>query len=272
MPEDWDFRTVREDQLDAVILYEYARSSKRVIEVFQKWHKKKFRCPKKNSTPSTWEGQTVGALLGTPHEQLPSEVATWLETTGPAGLDEGKLLDVSLIGPQFPTPFLKLPMPATLHIKSAVVQNRPSVWQHSRFAPILWLRNSPPPQEIVNDVVTDDTSFLRHVVIDLRFSRTSILEDFKALLEKLDNGVVKKLDLPSGKKAIPPWFQLKELAAYRLARVAGMKHERVQAFVKERLRLVRIDGAPDVLPIYAKSSFSEAISSAERRIQTLFGF
>jgi hypothetical protein len=66
LPEDWDFRMVREDQLDAAILYEYARSSRRVIEVFQKWHRKKFRCRKKNLALATWDEQTVDALLSVP--------------------------------------------------------------------------------------------------------------------------------------------------------------------------------------------------------------
>src|SRR5215471_13443911 len=58
-PENWDFRKIREDQLDAAILYEYARHSDWVLTAFKKWHGQVFRPPKNNQTLTKWAGWTV---------------------------------------------------------------------------------------------------------------------------------------------------------------------------------------------------------------------
>jgi hypothetical protein len=276
-PEEWDFRRVHENQLEAAIYYEYARSCEWVCEVFKRWHDKRFKRPKGHASLGQWAGKTVREILQqSVAEELPAELGGWLSDSMPKEFRTYGLLNVWRVSGRFPAPFLKEAHPETSHLDLLRYRRCPAFWEvraGQPNPPMVWHLNSPPVSSyVLNDVIHEDHSFLREfsVAIDLRFSKTSIKEHIGQWVDTIDDSKVEKLKFGKGKAASTPWVQLKELAAYRLSREAGMKYELARAIALERLKKYPIDNPPDVLPIYARSTFSEALQNAQNRIQTLF--
>jgi hypothetical protein len=106
--------------------------------------------------------------------------------------------------------------------------------------------------------------------MDFRFSKTRIKKEMWQWLNGLDDSMVEKIRMPKAKAATLPWFQLKELAAYRLAKVAGMNFKNAQSFVADYKRKFPSKSPTDVLPSYKASGFCEAVKSAEDYIRKLF--
>ena len=278
-PEEWDFRKIHSRQLDAAILYEYARSSDWMRGVFKRWHQKTLRPRIRSASLGKWAGRNLGEILRQHDvEELPPEVRDWLTENMPLEFGaRDSLTSVWRISLEFPKPFLKLVKADTEHVDQRRNQDCPAFWAVKPGVanpPGAWLLNSPPvPSDMLGDETHEDLSFLCQFrgVIDLRFSKTAIKECFGRWIDNVDDSKVQKLKLGKGKAASLPWFRLKELAAYRLAKLTTMKHVNARGFVQDYLKKKK-QKADDhlVLPNYTPSGFSDAIKSAEQYLQTLF--
>jgi hypothetical protein len=273
LPEDWDFREIREDQLEAAIYYEYARSCDWVLDVFKRWHRKKFQPEDKRADLGKWTGLSIRDMLcRRDAEDPPPEVREWHIKNEPAELETRWLNRILEISRFFPDPFprhtfqkLDYHVPRYLHCPAAWIATG-----RQAIPPLAWLLNSPTYSYVgADDQVRDDLSFLRHIVVDLRFSKTRIREKLIELLESIDDSNIQKIQLPKGKAATPPWYRLKELAACRLHKL-GKNCKDAQRMVFEQRKQSSTVCTNDVLPFYKPSGFSEAVKNAEEYIRKLF--
>lgn len=91
-PEEWDFRGVREAQLNKVIHYEYARESPWILEVFKAWHRKTLEVPADLHGFEEWSGLTVKELIHKCQCQpLPLQLNEAFCSTMPEALDSPPL-------------------------------------------------------------------------------------------------------------------------------------------------------------------------------------
>ena len=127
-----------------------------------------------------------------------------------------------------------------------------------------------PPWERLDGESCLEPAFLRRVLVDLRFAKTKIKEDFCAWVDAFKDENIPKLDLGTGTKAKRPWHELKELAAYRLAKRTTIKYEHVREFVRDYAKRLPVKSSPNVLPDYSLAGFSKAVTHAEKRINTLY--
>ena len=108
-PEEWDFRTIREEELDYAIFYEYARSCEWLVKIFQDWHQQELRFPKNAGEAYYWNGITVKkASQKREKVDVPWEVNEFISQGTPEDLGLGQPVDtLCSLDPLFPVPFLK---------------------------------------------------------------------------------------------------------------------------------------------------------------------
>jgi len=269
-PEEWDFRSITEDDLHLAILYEYARSENWVVHEFEQWHKQSIRLPAKSKSFKTWQDKNVREALNfilTSPENLPPDVGLQLFEVQPRLLKETPLVELTDISIHFPLPFAHLrglPKPVSLeHLVPRwkkegcgfeVIDSLPNYSRHqlesSAKAGILYLT----------------------VKVDLRVGKTKLADDAKNRLLKLyeENPTAKML--PVGGAAVLPWTELKELAAYRLHK-AGFDHKAAKSFLDKfsKENPVSVDRyEDDILPRYKRTGWWDAIANAKKRIQKLY--
>lgn len=236
-PEEWDFRTVREDQLKEFILYEYARSLPLARSIFDDWHKKVIG-------PA---GETALMALQRLAEFQPtgSEVLRIVRSMPEEFDHRPRLLEVFLVHHLFPEPLLR--------VASSVIgrpKNLPGIVE----IPSL-LRRHP---------INPDTK-KAVLVIDLTTAASTLRAGFEDWLRR-KRPFMKSVPRARGKSSHVPWVALKELAAYRLSE-GGMMCKNVREFIREYASENFIQDAPDVLPDYSAAGYSEAVNKAKERLR-----
>lgn len=108
-PEEWDFRSIPQDQLHIAVRYEYARSSEWVPREFKKWHARRISVPKVSEDFKRWNGKKVAEILDDllmSDEPLSSEVVSALFEQQPDHFQGSPFADLTDISIHFPRPFL----------------------------------------------------------------------------------------------------------------------------------------------------------------------
>jgi hypothetical protein len=264
--EEWDFRAIKEEMLYGAIYYEYARSSGWVQEAFAKWHEQRIALPKNSEDFVAWNAKKVADVLNySARNDLPGDVSMALHESMPKAFHEDPLDNIFWIaGFQFPTPFLQLP---SIDPKTFQFLNRHYDTKRPAFAELV------PREELFRGLLyqhehsQNKTLGGRLVVaqVDLSAGKTKVVADFKKWVDTLP-----RLKNRQGKASSLPWHHLKELAAYRLFKIAKLTYPEAKEEVRKRHLCCKIKSYADVLPAYHASGFSDAVSSAERRILQLY--
>jgi hypothetical protein len=236
--------------------------------------RKKIKLSNTSKDFKEWNGRKVKDVLD--HLSaggLPGDVTDALAKSMPEIFNDSPLDEIFLIADvRFPTPFLKLELgdigtediqhldrhyrgggPAFRELKpksDSIKILRQSVAVHNFF------QNNPMSRLLVLGEV------------DLSAGKTKVVEAFKKWLDDLPQ--LKQFKIPQGKAAALPWHELKELAAYRLARIGGLSYA---AAIKEAKALQKAypGDSNAVLPTYnTLGAYSEAVAAADKRILRLF--
>lgn len=277
-PAEWDFRKIRENQLEYAIYYEYARSCDWIVQQFTRWHEGKLSFPNSTRELSPWNGLTVkDALEKIQSSEAPPEV---IEAVGPGPASEEENLALTrlyLLNPLFPTPFL-----TTKDIAGGV----------ARVEEVMPLHPKPPPFRDISyarglckshpsmKFAWDDPESVQdwhdqgvrkfEIVLDLRHSKNLLKKAIGEWVDGLSDSGVKKFPIEKGQKARPKWFQLRELGAYRFSH-AGISFNRTQDFLQRYCSANTSVQFGRVLPDYkSPGAWSDAVKSAEKHISELF--
>jgi hypothetical protein len=108
------------------------------------------------------------------------------------------------------------------------------------------------------------------IIVDLRYSKNCVKREICEWVDGLDDTGIKKFAVKKGKAAMPFWFRLKELSAFRFSQ-KNISYQRAQKFLdeyKEKSGSVQND---KVYPIYqSQGAWSDAVNRAKRHIIELF--
>jgi len=268
---DWDFTFVKEDQLAAVIFYEYARSCDWLIESVRRWHSHMIQVPSElcdEGWPATISVWDVIRRADESDAIQPPEVVSLLNNSMPPELATPAFQDAWQIGLTFPAPFKWLRSP---DIKGFF-------WDLDAAAPAFWERKEgclPWPKSrllTMLDEPSGDISLLREfrVVIDTRFGEAKIKKDAAKWLSSLR--LPERTIGAKGRAAACPWHVLKQLAAYRLRHQLALPLEGIGPHVARRLEKIGGNRELDrILPTYfAASDALRAVKCAEERLKALF--
>jgi hypothetical protein len=240
VPEEWDFRSVTEDQLNVAIYYEYARESQLVRDNILKWLNTK------------WGDRIVRRWLTTKPDNRPDD----LYVGCPLPLSQQVELDEIIAF--FPLPFLKIP-------------KRNSVGKYEQIG--LRIEKITPHHIkywsglLKCGVPLSETNWFLHADLGAQHNEKFLVASFERQLIQLR----RKLGMRRrrGKASAQPWQKLRQLAAYRLHR-AGLRFSAAQKFVADHQKNLPSDNPADVLPTYKSSgAWSKAVASAKEGLASI---
>jgi hypothetical protein len=233
-PEVWDFRSVRKEEAEEAVRYEYSRESKAVISQVIKW-----RSTVIGSLLSghPWERKELGSHADWPvkrllarFDKLPQEKKNIITRRTP-------IVALNALGPliwrfpEFPNPFLRID-PQTRLDRIRAMREEVAGSAEVMMKGTLWIRNDPYPATLgeISWRQQESQRGVRYYTARVDWSKGKAA--IKAAFEKWI--VKQKPPVPWAKVASDPWTRLKWLAAHRL-HDAGFKFNKAQVVCQIQL-------------------------------------
>jgi hypothetical protein len=247
LDEDWDFRQITEGELEFVLLWEYARESKIISKIIDRW-----LCRSVN-------GKTLREhLRGKSLPPFEPEVSGELHRHKPSGRSGSKLAQMIIDLPSFPTPWLAF--------------DRDYILDHvQRWGAVdPYYMATITPERLFKVEQNSATHGVCGYVMSIDYNHPHF--SVEAAVEYLRKKILKEVKrrgvkVKTGRGALPDYKKLKWLAARRL-HVRGIRHIAAKAMAEVQRKQVELDNCGDVLPVYESAgAWVRAVRQADRELK-----
>lgn len=278
--DEWDLRSVREDELYTALIYEYTRSATRTRTGIQEWHKSVFNIEVLDQLePFDDGGFLCAAIKDSPGMTIGEAIALRYDENPLTGDDEAKAhlgMHLEFAAETIDAPFVDIRIATRFtafeyswprlqrgELGDQYIQSRLFGHPHGN-APVFQLSGKLDQSDLI---LEGSTVLFEPLFIDWSYKLDELTEAFRQWAASNRPKIPEDARQKSGRKGAEE--RLKWLAAYRL-RDAGYTYVAAQALVAARKAKTTEAGSVE-LPIYEdKAAWSKAAKKAKQLLDSDF--